>query len=433
MNKGTTPFENTIRATWINIWIASSESHWFNPDNLHGTRVFYNGKKMSINWDDMGQARQHLQQMRDAGIDVVLFDLTNGFHDFIIERSRQVGAICRELGLKFAFAAGNDDDEGFEYRAKLTWDEFCGEDAPFRDCYFTYDGKPALVLYVVREQYERLHARKGGYLARFTHGWASGEDPDIDKWGWQLTPSVGSVSSDNVMYITSSLWWDRSAEQNWYKSLSYLDYNFLKASQAKPRLLIVGSFDDVCERNSWMPVDTADAPMWLHQKDPYGNIDPMYYYRRVCDWLSDEGPKTIPGGSLPDGAYRMQLTDGRCLMVDQREDITDTEVIADRPQALWQNLVWLYHLGNGEYRVIRLFAGRSLAEQDGMLVQAEDQNIPHQRWILRNHGDGWKLQNVATGNFMLGSDALWHLGAEITIPKNNAWRIQFGSKVDKFE
>ena len=411
MAKKSTLFANTIKATWINIWIASSETHWFNPDHLNGTRIFYDGKKMSINWDDMGQARQHLQQMRDAGIDVVLFDLTNGFHDFIIERSRKVGAICRELGLKFAFAAGNDDDEGFEYRAKLTWDEFCGEDAPFRDCYFTYDGKPALVLYVVREQYDRLHARKGGYLERFTQGWASGEDPDIDKWGWQLTPSVGSISSDNVMYITCSLWWDRSAQEYWYKSLSYLDYNFLKAREAQPRLLIVGSFDDVCERNSWMPVDTADAPIWLHQRDPRGDIDPMYYYDRVCDWLSD-GPKSIPGGALADGVYDMHLADGRCLMAGPWEDQNGGQLRADMPSESWQSKVWLYHLGDGVYRIVRLFAGRSLSEENGYLMQMNDQNMQNQHWRLLPVGNCWQLQNMASGEVR---EENWILEPDITI------------------
>lgn len=411
------PFDNTILATWINIWIASSESHWFNPDNLGGTRIFYDNKKMAINWDDMGQARQHLQQIRDAGVQVVLFDLTNGFHDFIIERSRKVGRICRELGLQFAFAAGNAEDDGFEQRAKLTWEEFCGEEAEFRDCYFTYDGKPVLVLYVVREQYERLCRRKGGYLERFFCGWASGEDPEIDKWGWQLTPSVGSISSENVMYITCSLWWDRSAQEYWHKSLSYLDYNFLKAAQAKPRILIVGSFDDVCERNSWMPVDTTDAPAWLHQRNPQGDIDPMYYYQRVCDWLSPSGPKTIPGGVLPDGAYRMQTPDGLSLTANGREDGTNAPVVAVAPTEKWQRIIWLYHLGGGEYRVVRLFAGKSLAEQNGVIIQTDDQNTPQQRWRLVGDGDAWQLQNVASGSFLYDRSHCWKLVSELTIPR----------------
>lgn len=405
-------FDNSIRATWINVWIASSESHWFNPDHLHGTRIFFDGKKVSINWDDMGQVRQHLTQIRDAGVQVALLDLTNGFHDFVMDRAARIGAVCRELGLKFAFAAGNDQDEGFERRARMTWEEFCGEDAPFRDVYFTLDGKPVLVLYVVREQFERLNSRDEGYLPRFYRGWASGEDPDIDKWGWQLTPQVGSVSSRNVMYITSSLWWDRSSEEFWHKSLSYLDYNFLKARQAKPRVLIVGSFDDVCERNSWMPVDTTDAKPWFHQRNPQGDIDPMYYYQRVCDWLSPAGPGTVPGGALADGAYRMQTADGRCLLSPEREDGVGVPVVLGVPAESWQSTVWLYHLGDGEYRILRLYAGRSLTMTDGALQQAHDGNTPAQRWRLIPEGSGWRLQNVATGHV---TEETWFLKAELTV------------------
>ena len=165
------------------------------------------------------------------------------------------------------------------------------------------------------------------------------------------------------MYITSSLWWDRSSQACWHKSLSYLDYNFLKARAAAPRILIVGSFDDVCERNSWMPVDTTDAPVWLHQRNPQGDIDPLYYYRRVCDWLSSAGPQTIPGGLLADGAYRMQTSDGLSLTVPGREDETDGPVQLFADTLDWQRTAWLYHLGGGEYRVLRLFAGKSLSSQ----------------------------------------------------------------------
>ena len=413
------PFRNSLKATWINIWIASSE-YWYDPEHLNGTRILFEGKKRAIDWDDMKQAKQLLTQIRHAGIDVVLFDLTNGFHDFIIERSKKVGSLCRELGMQFAFAAGNADDEGMEERAKITWENFSGSNAPFEKDYFSWEGKPLLILYVVREQYERLSKRRTGYLSRFYTGWASGEDPDKDKWGWQLTPSIGAVGSKNVMYITPSLRWDHTVPENWHKSLAFLDYNFLKAKEARPRMLVVGSFDDVCERNSWMPVDTTQAPACLQQKNIYGEPDETYYYQRVCDWLSERGPYTVPGGSLPDGAYRLTADEGGSIGVCGFEDENRAPLVLHEQQEDFKRLIWLYHLGEGQYRILRLCAGKSLEASEGRLLQAEPDTGPEQRWLLLPEADGCFIKNAASGQYLSAASGELLLSEALKTP----WEIQ---------
>ena len=161
-----------------------------------------------------------------------------------------------------------------------------------------------------------------------------------------------------------------------------------------------------------MPVDTTDAEPWLHQRNPQGDIDPLYYYQRVCDWLSPAGPGTIPGGLLADGAYRMQTADGRCLLSPEREDGVDAPIVPGIPVEPWQSTVWLYHLGDGEYRILRLYAGRSLTMADGVLRQTHDGNTPAQRWRLIPEESGWRLQNVATGRM---TDETWLLEAELTV------------------
>ena len=41
----------------------------------------------------------------------------------------------------------------------------------------------------------------------FSLVWASGEDSDINKWGWQLEPWLASVPSTDAMFVTSAVKW----------------------------------------------------------------------------------------------------------------------------------------------------------------------------------------------------------------------------------
>lgn len=416
-------FDNSHKATWINIWVASSEKHWFNPDNHNGTRVEINGVKKAINWDEAEQVDIHLKSIKEAGVDTVLFDLTNGFHDFIMERSKRVGRVCRELGLKFAFAAGNTDDDGFEQRAELTYKDFCGEDAEFNDCYLKKDGKPLLVLYVVREQYESLSKSNATYLSKFTRVWASGEDPDINKWGWQLSPDVATVASDDAMYVTSSLRWDYRFPERWHKSAEFLDYNLLKAYVNSPKFLIVGSYDDVFERNSWMLVDTTDAGEHLKQKDIFGNVSESSYYERVCDWLKGK-PKSIEGGLLADGAYKMLSSDGKVIGTTGIQDLEGGQVECVADDQSLNSLIWLYHLGDNYYRISRLSAGKSLKDNGQALIQGCDENCDTQKWQLSINQNGQvSFKNLKTGRYIgenglcenQSEKAFWSLKPDLTM------------------
>lgn len=396
--------DKTTYASWIMFWNASSES-WHNPYDSSGARILVDGKWVSIDWDSPTQLRMHLTNMKKAGIELILCDITNGFHSYILDRTDRVQELCAELGLKMAVCAGNTDNAGFEERAKITWERFAGDQAKYKDTYFKKDGKPVFVDYTWRTQFDEVSQMKTPYLSKFTQVWASGEDPDINKWGWQVTTTIGTVPSDDTMFVTSSLKWSID-EWAWTKSLAFLDYNFLMAAKSQPEILIVGSYDDLYERNSWMPVDTTNASRSYQMIDIYGNVSINAYYNRVQQWLKT-GPKTVSGGILKDGAYKLKNANSGLILGTNNLQFSNELILSQvEPSGNLNDYVWLYHLGNNEYRVVRLSSGRSLSvsgydkSEDGYIMQELDNNLLVQRWKITKVGNNYKIMNMYTEKYL---------------------------------
>ena len=397
----------TTQATWINIWYAATES-WFNPASADGIRYYVNGQWTGMDWDNMDFARAMLTQMKDAGVDVIVFDLTNGFHSYIVTRSHKVAEICAELGLKFCIAAGNADNNGMNSRAATTMTQWAGSGAALKSSYYHKDGKPVLVNYVPQSQWNTLVSSASSLTSwnQFNNVWASGREAAANKWGWQLDPTVGTVPSSDTMFVSGSVFWN-SELSAWCKSQAWLDYNLLLASTAHPEVLVLGSYDDVSERNGWGFQDTtnADKGEAAYQKDIYGNLTVDGWYNRVTSWLSAEGPTVVSGGTLMDGAYKMVNKNSGLLvntdMLSYSDGVNMQQMSATGDTT---DYVWLYHVGNDNYRICRLSAGKSLAvAEDGQgvganLVQEYDTYTDRQFWKLTVNADGsYTFTNNANG------------------------------------
>ncbi|MBE6904098.1 MAG: hypothetical protein E7480_05770 [Ruminococcaceae bacterium] len=395
--------DETIKITWINVWNASSES-WVIPQNSNGFRILIDGVWRGIDWDIQNIMNKTLKEIKNAGIDVIVFDLTNGFQSWHMNRSVKIAEKCRELGLKFCFAAGNTTTDGINTRAKMTWDDFAGVGAPFEDVYFHKDGKPVFVDYVIESQFKEISSSNLEYIQKFTHVWASGGEAYIDKWGWQLVPSIGSIPSKDSMYVTPSTYWG-SDTYEWSHSMAFLDYNLLLASKNQPKHMIIGAYDDAFERNSWMIADTTGAIPERQQNDRYGNLSVDGLYIRVCEWLSEKGPSVVSGGILPDGAYLMRnKNSGLILGTNNLQFVDELEMQQINEADNLGDYIWLYHLGNQKYRVVRMTTGKSLAvvkgdmEIGGPVIQKFDENVKEQIWTISKNADGsYSFKNEACG------------------------------------
>ena len=420
----------TIHVTWIMIWNGSTEKHWWKPSDYQGCRVEVDGVWQSINWNDRNHIRTYVDAIHAAGIDVIVADLTNGFG--WEWQARLVQELCRARGMKFAVAFNPQAGEAMETGCSKVWAAYAAPEAGHSDAYLHLDGRPLVVLYTWRKGYQDSLAQDGEFRRKFTTVWASGEDSDRDKWGWQLEPAVGPVPSSGTMFVTGSVKFDspQTADQRWRRHLAWLDYGFLLARRAHPRFLVVGSFDDVHERNAWMVADTAAARPGWQMRDPAGALSTDAWYRRVRAWIRDGKPRTVEGGPVRDGAYRVAGADRRLMgCPDARDPGVPAVPVAAADQL--DRYLWFYHLGGGEYRIIKLDAGLALEAAAAGPRFNWDSDAPAQRWRIRAHGDAFSFVNRATGGALaLVGDTValrppdagvpaqrWTLAATATIPR----------------
>lgn len=420
----------TTYATWLMIWHGHDQG-WWKPDLPPMSRI--DGEWKALDWADDKQIEFYLDSVKNAGITVVIADLTNGWK-WLDKRCIYIQSLCAQKGLKFCVAensAGNVDT--FENHAADIWKNFAGPDAKYHNTYLSYKGKPLIVCYAIRDWYKSYLASASPNRSRFSLVWASGEDSETDKWGWQLEPWVGSIPSADSMFVTSSVKWNSHDPSMWRKSLAWLDYNFAIAKKKRPAHIIVGSFDDPTERNGWLVSDTSKCEPGRQMRDKVGALSTDAYYNRVCQWISGK-PASEPGGTVKDGAYRLiNRATGQYLGIPDSDrnapGTPATPLLGISTAAAPAGLYWFYHLGSNKYRIIALQSGLALeAEEAGNVIQNWDSQSLRQRWILRRAKEGYfTIKNESAGKLLTldqsgtvqprnnTKNQEWKLEAEVTL------------------
>lgn len=400
----------TIYITWVMIWNGSTEKGWWKPADYNGCKVNVDGVWQSINWNDRKHIQAYFEAMRAAGMNVIVVDFTNGFR--WEWQAKLIQQLCQEHGMKFAVAFNPQAGSGMEPGCRKVWETYAAPEAEKSKAYLLKDGKPLVVLYTWRKGYEASTAQDGPFRRKFSTVWASGEDSDKDKWGWQLEPAVGPVPSADSMFLTGSIKFDspRTAEDHWRKHLAWLDYGFIAAQRSHPRYLVVGSFDDVHERNAWMVADTAQAKPGWQMRDATGALSTTAWYERVSDWVLRGKPRVVEGGLIRDGAYRVVSDNGRSVSVAENRTAMSPATLRDDADLL-DNYLWFYHLGNQKYRIVKLNAGMPLEAAGGAVCINWDGEAPTQRWAARMADGKHVFINEASG------EALDHAGDAVVTRK----------------
>ncbi len=410
------PPETTTYATWLMVWNGHTES-WWKPTDYDGAKVSVSGKWQAIDWADNGQIAEYLDNCKKAGIQVVIADLTNGW-GWLDARCQFIQLLCAQKGLKFCVAENSSGDTAkFEAHAQDIWNHFAGPQAAHPETYFVYHGKPLIVCYGIREWVNAYRNSTGPNRSRFNLTWSSGEDSEKDKWGWQLEPWIGSVPSRDSMFVTSSVKWS-AKDADWRKSLACLDYNFALAKEQQPAFIIVGSYDDISERNSWLVADTSQCLPGRQMRDKSGALSSTAYYDRVTQWIAGM-PPVVLNGPLRDGAYRIvSRSDGKAISLvntdSQPHSGTDAAVgaavVQSPPNQGLNGVFWLYHLGHSQYRIIALHSGLALeaparpASIPSPVVQNWETEETRQRWTITALGNGWYHVTNEAGGQRLSTD-----------------------------
>jgi hypothetical protein len=382
-----------ITVTWVMIWNGSSEKWWKTTD-YQGCKVLIDGAWQSINWSSEAHIDAYCQAIRDAGINVIAVDFTNGFR--WEWQAKRIQKFCHDNKMKFTVAFNPQGGGQMESGCRKVWEVYASPAAPFPETYLHKDGKPLVVLYSTSKGYAASVAVKDTYRDKFSTAWASGEESDRNKWGWQLEPHIGPVPSGDAMFVTGSVKFGspRTTDFEWRKHLAWLDYGFIKAREISPKFLIVGSFDDVHERNAWMVTDTAEAPKGWHMRGKGGALSHDAYYNRVCDWLKGS-PSTVAGGLVQDGAYIVKSADGLMLGSESNRFSESRATLKSSGDDI-DHLIWFYHLGGNTYRLIKLNAGLAFEAKGAKVHINWDSDSDTQRWQLSKAVGGYRLINQAS-------------------------------------
>lgn len=363
----------TEHATWINIWRSSSVST-YDDISVHGLKVPRSDLQEgwgAIDWNNATWRQWAYSGMSLAGVDFVITDNTNGY----ISKTELIFAEMASTGMKLciAFSDGELESTSLLNRALL----MAG-----KSHYYKIDGKPVLVCYVGKEQWDNTYKdTKNPLLLQFYRVWASGEESGADKWGWQLEPQDGPINGD-FMFVTPSVKHIGSqnvVESVWGGSVAMLDYSFSKAISNKPKVIIAGSFDDLWERNGWLPINTEGAVTDGNGKytpvtgtqifSPItgGVADPYYFYNRVTQWIRNGYPDVLTGGSIADGIYRIKNRGtGDYMQTNSDYDINSVKGGVISTQTYDKFI--LYHIGNNEYRIANVYSGWPIMVVNGMVV-----------------------------------------------------------------
>ena len=398
---GGTQVPTSIYATWIMVWVGSTEP-WFNPDTYNGATMWVNNTWKATNWNDNAQVNEFVLNMKNAGIKIIICDLTNGFK--WMNKVKYIQGLCAQQGMQVCVAMNyNGNFDSFETYAKSIYDNLSGPNAPNNSAYFQKEGKPLIVNYCTKTHYDAIKAYTSAMKSNFNLVWTSGEDSEPNKWGWQLDPKVGTLTSSDAMYVTSAIKWASSVKPGmWRKSLAWLDYNFLIARKTNPKYIIVGSYDDIHERNGWMIANTTGSEQGMQMRDKYGAISTDAYYNRVVEWTSGGQISYIPGGLIKDGCYTIRNKKSSLALQMRDGNGAAGSILEQSTTAVYpmNRYFWFYHLGNNVYRIIALTSGLSLApvgsslNSNTQIEQQWDLDVEQQKWILEQTTEGeYTLKN----------------------------------------
>ncbi len=420
--------KKTVRVTWLNVWNGSTEFWWADlakTTSVNGIRVNINGTYTCMDSNNAVHRRAVAAAAFDAGIDALAMDLTNGFSGWRAAAS-DYERLCYENGKKYTVAVHPTDAASLEQMCRSVWVNYAGPGvAAYSPAYLYKDGKPLMILYCTSAEYAAATSAATTYAKKFTFRWASGEDSQRDKWGWQIEPQDGPMASKDSMYITPSVDWNspQGHSESWRSSLAMLDFSFLAAAESNPRFWIIGSMDDLFERNGWMKMDTANAfyqsrldpdptlyrtsGKGLQLRDVNGAISTDVYYERVKSWNTGTVKPFYAGGLLADGAYTVKNTaSGQSFGVKrpgvgQADDVGAAFYRGKNLTTAMESYYWFYHLGGNVYRIIKLSSGLSLEDQNGTLVQNWTDTTAAQKWKVSRQSDGsYRLVNQATGRIL---------------------------------
>jgi hypothetical protein len=241
---------------------------------------------------------EHLRMISQAGIDFLIFDLTNNIdvdEEYIKKRAKAVAeriAVWNSDNshrqVKYAIAVGgmqfSGNPEILELEANVVWNQFVNESGGSNNYYYL-DGKPLLInysSYSQRSTWTNANIDKSR-TGHFNLQWAQGTVPEVENnrqvpspseygsyFGWAYPQ--GSLNNNNVMvvmpYWNNSLGGLVSQTENPMQGDFYKFKGWERVLSQKPKMVVINSFNEYYEKTAIAPTDTSRLPLYEQWKSP---------------------------------------------------------------------------------------------------------------------------------------------------------------------
>lgn len=251
-------------------------------ENNKGMTFLMNGKwNPAHDYSDISQVSDVLQKIKDAGINIVIIDMTNDsqwnqywkIYKPMVDNIQQV---CKKKKMQFIIfigAAGSFSD--WNEKAKRIWNTWA-QDSSYRRYGFR-DDRPMLVAFqpsdMYWEGYNKAPDSAKTYLSKFHIGTTQVNDPILpgksDGWGYRnysqsVDGKVRFVCPDGG--VAPNTWYHIPGEK-WKRRVEWAK----KAEQYS----VYGSYDDTCDGINWGIADTKNTDVKYNK---YPGNDPYTYY-----------------------------------------------------------------------------------------------------------------------------------------------------------
>ena len=251
-------------------------------ENNKGITFLVNGKwNGAHDYSDISQVADVLQKIKDAGINIVIIDMTNEsqwnqYWHLFEPMVNNIQQVCKQKNMQFIVFIGAAGDLAlWNKKAERIW-KLWAQDSSYRRYGFG-DNRPMLIAFQPCDMYwERYNSAPDSaktYLSKFYIGTTQVNDPILpgktDGWGYRnYSQSVdGKVRFASPDGGVAPGTWFHISKAEWEKRVAW-------AKEAE-QYSVYGSYDDTCDAINWGIADTKSTDV---QHNRYPNDEPYVYY-----------------------------------------------------------------------------------------------------------------------------------------------------------
>ena len=289
----------------------------------NGVSFLINGEwNSNHDYRDIEQTRDIMQNIKDAGINTIIVDITNPsqwgqfWDDWTAPTMQNIQQVCREKDMQYLILMGGalnpDIREQEDIPAEISATQFWNEKAqyiwenwasdPIYRKYGYGDDRPMVIIFTPGTMYwpidDAAPAAHKNYLTKFYRGNTQvnntmTEQQHLETSGWGYRKKNWNASK-TIRYTSPQ---GGVAPPSWFKLSAEAFRTEVQWASEAEHYSIYGSYDDTCDGILWGIADTKNSTATVDGElywNKYPNDDPFVYYDIVKEALNPGTEATPP-------------------------------------------------------------------------------------------------------------------------------------------